>query len=192
LVDNTWGAGYLNGMDFEKRFEPFYFLCSPTLFIYGHLPDDPKHQYVEPKLTKEEFLDLPYVKPTFFTSGLRFVKHLGNTIEVSDDKVTMEIERIDPDESKPLHAKLRWNGEGIPVLIQRLSSPGPKGGRKYKLICTCPSKGEGELNIFVMLEGNKVSIITKISNVLKLKCFSFFKKKKIFFLSFLGTIGIYF
>ena len=148
LVDNTWGAGYLNGMDFERRFEPFYFLCPPTQFIYSHLPNKPEHQYVDPTLTKKEFLDLPFVKPTFFTSGLRFVKHLGNVIKVSDDKVTMEIERINPDEGKPLHAKLEWEGKRIPVMIQRLNTPGPKGGRKYKMSCVCPSKGEGKLNLF--------------------------------------------
>ncbi|CAG8520572.1 9074_t:CDS:2 [Funneliformis mosseae] len=160
LVDNTWGAGILNGTEFEKHFEPFHFLCSPTQFIYSHFPEKPEQQYVEPKLTKAEFLDLPYVKPKFFSSGLGFVKHLGNEIKVSDDKVTMEIERIHPDESKPLHATLEWKGQELTALIQRLATPGPKGGRKYKLSCTCPSKGEGKFNIFVMLKGNEGPLVS--------------------------------
>ncbi|CAB4428841.1 unnamed protein product [Rhizophagus irregularis] len=168
LVDSTWGAGILNGMDFERRFEPFYFLCSPTQFIYSHYPEKPDHQYVEPKLTKEEFLDMPYVKPQFFASGLNFVKHIGTGIEISDDKVEFEIERVHPDESKPLHATLEWEGhnEDIPVMIQRLITPGPRGGRKFKLSCTCPSKGEGEFNIFVMLEGNSGPMVSsfKVKN----------------------------
>jgi len=102
---------------------------------------------------------LPYVKPQFCTSGLGFVKHFGDTIEVSDDKFSMEIERINPDESKPLHATLEWQGKELPVLIQRLDELGPKGGRKYKLSFNCPSKGEGKFNIFVMLKGNEVRII---------------------------------
>ncbi|GBC06676.1 hypothetical protein RclHR1_00070043 [Rhizophagus clarus] len=163
FVDSTWGAGHLNGMDFERCFEPFYFLCSPTQFIYSHLPEKPEHQYVKPELTTEEFLELPYVKPQFFTSGLNFVKHLGTEIVVSDDKIVFEIERVHPDESKPLHATLEWEGhnEDIPVMIQRLGTPGPRGGRKYRLLCNCPSKGTGEFNIYVMLEGNSGPMVSK-------------------------------
>jgi hypothetical protein len=173
LVDSTWGAGHLNGMDFERHFEPFYFLCSPTQFIYSHFPEKSEHQYVKPELTKEEFLDLPYVKPNFFTSGLNLVKHIGTEIAVSDDKIVFEIERVHPDESKPLHATLEWEGynEDIPVMIQRLSTPGPRGGRKYRFLCSCPSKGEGDFNIFVMLEGNSVSITLQIFFLQIFLCF---------------------
>ncbi|CAI2164926.1 11724_t:CDS:2 [Funneliformis geosporum] len=166
LVDSTWGAGTLNGMDFEKNFEPFHFLCSPTQFIYSHFPENSEQQYVTPKLSKAEFLDLPYVKPKFFSSGLGFVKHLGNEIKVSDDQITIEIERLHPDESKPLYATLEWKDQELTALIQRLATPGPKGGRKYKLLSTCPSKGEGKFNIFVMLKGNEGPLVStfKVKN----------------------------
>ncbi|CAG8509198.1 4458_t:CDS:2, partial [Scutellospora calospora] len=155
LIDNTWGAGNVNGSKFEKRFEPFYFLVRPTRFIYTHFPNDPKEQYVSPQLTKEEFINLTNVKPPFFAAELEFREHLGNIITTNDDLIDFEIARFHPDEGQPLHAVLEWNGKEVEVLIQRVVGYDPSSGKIFRLQASCPSRGEGKLEIFVMFEGNK-------------------------------------
>jgi len=57
LVECTWGAGYLNGTNYQSQFKPFYFLTPPDHFIWKHLPVDPKWQLLVTPLTKEQLND---------------------------------------------------------------------------------------------------------------------------------------
>ncbi|CAG8606952.1 14986_t:CDS:2 [Cetraspora pellucida] len=155
LIDSTWGAGHLTRNKFEKRFEPFYFLTRPTSFIFTHIPDDPREQYLSPPLTREEFLNLNNVKPPFFAAGMEFREYLGHSITTNDDLIEFEIARYHPDEGQPLHAVLEWNGKEVEVLIQRVVGYDASAGKVYKLQTACPSRGEGKLDIYVMFEGNK-------------------------------------
>ncbi|CAG8603611.1 15125_t:CDS:2, partial [Cetraspora pellucida] len=155
FIDSTWGAGHLTKNRFEKRFEPFYFLTRPTSFIFTHISDDPKEQYLSPPLTREEFLNLNNVKPPFFSAGMEFREYLGHTITTNDDLIEFEIARYHPDEGQPLHAVLEWNGKEVEVLIQRVVGYDASAGKVYKLQTACPSRGEGKLEIYVMFEGNK-------------------------------------
>ncbi|CAG8560557.1 4048_t:CDS:2 [Paraglomus occultum] len=156
LIDPTWGAGTLNGRTFNRHFDPFYFLASPQQFIYSHLPDDENEQYLSPPVTQELFIKLPFVKPPFFRSGLMLVEYVGSEIKVKHDKFEMEVVRCIPDESKPLHAVLEWEGKKVNCLVQRVGAKiGSEGERFYTIRCEIPSSGEGKLNLFVLLEGNK-------------------------------------
>ncbi|CAG8715461.1 18401_t:CDS:2, partial [Racocetra fulgida] len=155
FIDSTWGAGHLTDKTFEKRFEPFYFLTRPTSFIFTHLPDDEKEQYLSPPLTKEEFLNLNNVKPPFFAAGMEFREYIGHTITTNDDLIDFEITRYHPDEGQPLHAILLWNGKEVDVMIQRVVGYDASSGKVYRLQTACPSRGEGKLEIYVMFEGNK-------------------------------------
>ncbi|CAG8443697.1 13314_t:CDS:2 [Acaulospora colombiana] len=164
LIDSTWGSGFLNGRHFEKRFEPFYFLCKPTDFIYSHLPDDPKQQYVSPPLTEEEFLSLTHVKPTFFASGLQFRKYYGNVIVTDNDQLEIEIARFTPDKGKPLHAVLEWKGQSIPVMIQRLVGYGDESGGRTKFEFSIFDLPEDEHPVLSLLTPTKqVRQLEKVS-----------------------------
>jgi transglutaminase/protease-like cytokinesis protein 3 len=56
----------------------FYFLVSPSKFIYSHVASDPKHQYLVPPLNNCEAL--PYASPDAFKYNLRLVDyHTGQT-----------------------------------------------------------------------------------------------------------------
>jgi len=155
LIDSTWGAGAITDKKFERRFEPFYFLTRPTYFIYTHIPKDPKEQYISPQLTKQDFINLTHVKPPYFAAGLEFREILGTSITTDDDWIDLEIARYHPDEGKPLHAILIWNGKEHEVLIQRVAGYDASAGKVYRLQATCPSRGEGKLELYVMVEGNK-------------------------------------
>ncbi|CAG8482309.1 5136_t:CDS:2 [Ambispora gerdemannii] len=161
LIDSTWGAGNVRGTKFVKHYEPFYFLTSPTKFIYSHLPRKDEEQYLSPPITVQEFISLPFVKPPYFAAGLSFTKRMGTKITVEDSRLELEIERTRPDESKALHAYLDWDGKQVPVFIQRLGGHGKRGGRLYRILCEIPSSGEGKLNIFVLLNGTEGPLATQ-------------------------------
>lgn len=71
LIDSTWGAGSVNDqMQFERRFDEFYFLAPPEQFIYAHLPEDPEWQLLAAPLSTTEFEAMPRLRPAFFRYGL--------------------------------------------------------------------------------------------------------------------------
>ena len=76
LVDCTWGAGRLDERGrFSKHYTDHYFLTSPDLFAYDHLPDDPRWQLLDPSLPKETYLRRVKVQPAFFECGLKLLTH---------------------------------------------------------------------------------------------------------------------
>ena len=95
LIDCTWGAGIVepNERRFKKRFDDFYFLASPKHFIYSHLPEQPKEQYLEPTITKSEFINLPYLKSSFLKYGLTFKHFYGCEIVLKNDMLCIELEQ---------------------------------------------------------------------------------------------------
>jgi hypothetical protein len=84
LMDCTWGAGYI-GEDkkFHRRFSPYYFLAPPEEFIYAHFPEDEKWQLLPHPVSKDEFAQLVYLRPKFFSLGMRIVDQPKATIRAS-------------------------------------------------------------------------------------------------------------
>ncbi|CAJ0626425.1 16472_t:CDS:2 [Entrophospora sp. SA101] len=110
LIDCTWGAGVVEERKFKKNFNDFYFLASPNQFIYSHLPEQPKHQYIGPTITKPEFINLPYVKPSFFKYGLIFKHFYGCEIVIKNDMLCIELEQTKLlDESINFAVNLEWS-----------------------------------------------------------------------------------
>lgn len=81
LVDATWAAGYMDGNRFVKKFDEFYFLTDPAVFIYRHFPEKPEWKLTKTSLTLEEFGRLPIYLDPFFKQGIRELKHLGGELE---------------------------------------------------------------------------------------------------------------
>ena len=84
LMDCTWGAGYI-GEDkkFHRRFSPYYFLAPPEEFIYAHFPEDEKWQLLPHPVSKAEFAQLVYLRPKFFSLGMRILDQPNATIRAS-------------------------------------------------------------------------------------------------------------
>ncbi len=57
LVDNTWGAGYVDPEKrrFYKEFQESYFLVKPETFISDHFPNDPLFQMLPNPVSWEQF-----------------------------------------------------------------------------------------------------------------------------------------
>jgi len=85
LMDPTWGAGYLDQQGrFVRRFQEHYFLTAPDAFVFDHLPQDPQWQLLDRPVTAEEYVDLAFLRPMFFTAGFRIGSHPRARIAATD------------------------------------------------------------------------------------------------------------
>jgi len=68
-IDCTWGAGYVEGNSYVKKFDEFYFLANPEFLIKTHFPEDEKWQLTKKRYTKADFERWPEVKDNFYKYG---------------------------------------------------------------------------------------------------------------------------
>ncbi len=109
LIDATWGAGYISAStrSFVRSFNEHYFLTPPEAFIFDHFPENPEDQFLDEPLSKEEYLELVWVRPPFFEHELRLRSHEQRSIE-THGPVTLEIELP---ENRVLTAMLKRDGQ---------------------------------------------------------------------------------
>jgi hypothetical protein len=55
LVDVAWGAGYLSGRNYVKKYASFWFETAPELFMKWHLPQDPGWLLLDRQVSLAEF-----------------------------------------------------------------------------------------------------------------------------------------
>ena len=65
-VDLTWGAGHIEGKEFIKEFNEFFFCINPELLIQTHFPENEKWQLTKRLHTFDEFLKRPQVNTNFY------------------------------------------------------------------------------------------------------------------------------
>ncbi|NXS37879.1 KY peptidase, partial [Pomatostomus ruficeps] len=72
LLDSTWGSGSVDDSftKFTYRYNEFYFLTHPALFINNHFPDNSNWQLLKPTLTLKEFENNMLHNSNFYTLGL--------------------------------------------------------------------------------------------------------------------------
>jgi len=66
LIDTTWDSGYLSGRTFQAEYKTNYLFSDPSVFIHDHFPLSGSSQLLDPPLSAEEFIALPFLKPRFF------------------------------------------------------------------------------------------------------------------------------
>lgn len=84
LIDVTWDAGFCDWKHFVKNYSTDWLYLKPEQFIFSHLPEDEKYQYLKEPVSMEEFIKQPYVPGKFFVYGLSFFKNMpcyNNEIE---------------------------------------------------------------------------------------------------------------
>ena len=82
LLDATWGAGHIDESGrFIRAFDEFFFLTKPGELINTHFPENPQFQLINPPVTAEIFIGMPYLKPAFFKQRLGLNSHHLGTIE---------------------------------------------------------------------------------------------------------------
>ncbi|XP_013391178.1 kyphoscoliosis peptidase [Lingula anatina] len=92
-VDCTWGAGFITeDFGFKFRFNDFYFLTDPDIFVFTHFPYNPKKpnfddwQLIAKPWSLTKFEKAPLLEPAFFSLGLdpASLSHFLNVIEFRD------------------------------------------------------------------------------------------------------------
>jgi len=80
-VDPTWGAGVVNGSNFQQRFSPFWFCTPPELFVINHLPGIPRDQLLAKPIIGSQFQDylqFTGIGPAYFYGPYTYTPKIGS------------------------------------------------------------------------------------------------------------------
>jgi hypothetical protein len=146
FLDCTWGAGLPNAKgEFVYDFEDYYFLTSPEELVYTHFPESPELQHIEKPVSKQEFIELPYLWPAFFKYGMKIGSHPRSIIK---DGNNLDINLYAPD-SVLVQADLlsggRFLGEEY-AFVERDSN-------QFQIKTVFPRAGEYVLQLFTRTKG---------------------------------------
>uniref|UniRef100_A0A8C5MFC9 Kyphoscoliosis peptidase n=1 Tax=Leptobrachium leishanense TaxID=445787 RepID=A0A8C5MFC9_9ANUR len=98
LVDSTWGAGSADSGSntFSFRYNEFYFLTHPALFIEEHFPDNQNWQLLKVPLSLKQFEGNLCRKSSFYNAGLVALYPETLQVETVNGKATFSIEGCCP------------------------------------------------------------------------------------------------
>jgi len=148
MIDCTWGAGRPNEKgEFVPEFEDYYFLTPPEELIYTHFPDDVAWQRIEKPVSKEEFIGLAFLWPSFFKYGMKVGSHPNSVIETGN---SVEISLYAPD-SVLFDADM----VGQNRLLEPHYTFVQQDGEQCQLRAVFPSPGEYVLRLFSKLKGEE-------------------------------------
>ena len=148
MIDCTWGAGHPdeNG-EFVSEFEDYYFLTPPEELVYTHFPDDASWQQIEKPVSKDEFIGLAFLWPSFFKYGMQVESHpnslieTGSSVEISlyaPDSVLFDVDMI-----------------GQNRLLEPQYTFVQQDGEQCQIRAVFPAPGEYVLRLFSKLEGEE-------------------------------------
>nr|XP_056706005.1 kyphoscoliosis peptidase [Euleptes europaea] len=98
LVDSTWGSGSIDDCfsKFTFRYNEFYFLTHPALFINNHFPDNSNWQLLKPTVTLKQFESNMLYKSDFYKMGLLAAHPETPIIQTVNGKVAIAVESRSP------------------------------------------------------------------------------------------------
>ncbi|XP_009991830.1 PREDICTED: kyphoscoliosis peptidase [Chaetura pelagica] len=148
LLDSTWGSGAVDD-DFTKftfRYNEFYFLTHPALFINNHFPDNSNWQLLKPTLTLKEFENNMLHSSNFYLLGLLTAQPETSTIHTVNGKASVS---LDCRSATLFKFKLKGaDGQGLMTLKKRGMKldiyPQKTGSNKLQIFAK-PSKGSDDV-----------------------------------------------
>ncbi|XP_053168071.1 kyphoscoliosis peptidase isoform X2 [Hemicordylus capensis] len=98
LVDSTWGSGSMDDCfsKFTFRYNEFYFLTHPALFINNHFPDNSNWQLLKSTVTLKQFESNMLYKSDFYKMGLLAAHPETPIIQTVNGKVAVAVESRSP------------------------------------------------------------------------------------------------
>ncbi|XP_068136518.1 uncharacterized protein [Hyperolius riggenbachi] len=98
LLDTTWGAGIADSRShqFTYRYNEFYFLTHPALFIEEHFPDNQNWQLLQVPLSLKQFEGSLCCKSSFYNAGLIASYPETLQVETVNGKAAFTIEGRSP------------------------------------------------------------------------------------------------
>nr|XP_021142158.1 kyphoscoliosis peptidase [Columba livia] len=94
LLDSTWGSGSVDDSltKFTFRYNEFYFLTHPALFINNHFPDNSNWQLLKPTLTLKDFENNMLHKSNFYMLGLLSAQPETAVIPTVNGKASVSVD----------------------------------------------------------------------------------------------------
>ncbi|NXM74933.1 KY peptidase, partial [Serilophus lunatus] len=94
LLDSTWGSGSVDDSctEFTYRYNEFYFLTHPALFINSHFPNNSNWQLLKPTVTLKEFENNMLHKTTFYTLGMLATHPETSIIQTVNGKASVSVD----------------------------------------------------------------------------------------------------
>ncbi|XP_077180928.1 kyphoscoliosis peptidase-like [Paroedura picta] len=98
LLDSTWGSGFADDSctKFTFRYNEFYFLTHPALFINDHFPEEQEWQFLKPHLTLQQFEQNAHFRSDFFAMGLVAATPATTVMQTENGKATVFVESRSP------------------------------------------------------------------------------------------------
>ena len=85
LLDATWGAGHVDGTEFEKEYDSTYLFTPPEILGLTHFPDNSSWQLRSDPITRGAFMRQPMLKPSFHSRGLELVQPTRSQVSIDGD-----------------------------------------------------------------------------------------------------------
>ncbi|OXB83445.1 UNVERIFIED_CONTAM: hypothetical protein H355_006292 [Colinus virginianus] len=94
LLDSTWGSGIVDDAStkFTFRYNEFYFLTHPALFVNNHFPDNSNWQLLKPTLTLKQFENNLQHNSDFYKLGLLTAHPQTALIQTENGTATVSVE----------------------------------------------------------------------------------------------------
>ncbi|XP_052543268.1 kyphoscoliosis peptidase isoform X1 [Tympanuchus pallidicinctus] len=94
LLDSTWGSGTVDDTStkFTYRYNEFYFLTHPALFVNNHFPDNSNWQLLKPTLTLKQFESNLQHNSDFYKLGLLDAHPQTALIQTENGAATISVE----------------------------------------------------------------------------------------------------
>ena len=150
LLDPTWGAGYVDDQkQFVRQANDQWFMVEPEIFVYSHLPEEPKWQLLDSPIDRDQFERLPQIKPLFFEYGLELVEPTEQPINCAGELSF----KVASSKGVAVTALVTEKGERLPpnlVFSQRRQD-------QYLVSVRLPRPGEYQVYLMGALPGEKES-----------------------------------
>ncbi|XP_048845378.1 kyphoscoliosis peptidase-like isoform X2 [Brienomyrus brachyistius] len=149
LLDATWGAGHVsdNVSQFIFKYNEFYFLTHPALFVGDHFPLEGQWQLLRPQVSLTQFEDASLRKSGFYNSGLLSSQPESWLIH-SDQKTTITMKSSSPKlfmqtlNDKENYGILTLKPDGMKLDVY----PPEIGKHSLKIYCKDPDSTEKTYN----------------------------------------------
>ena len=153
-IESTWGSGYIDGKNFQKKFNGNYFLLNPELLILSHFPKDDKWQLTKEKYTLKEFEYWPKIELKFYEFGFKSIEPKKGLIELKNCNKQKFIIYGDNMNKKSASCQINLLYERHIINQNNIYNINYYKDR-FEIDCIFNKKGEYEVKIFGNLEREK-------------------------------------
>lgn len=119
LLDVTWAAGSVESHQFNKRFDPDWFIVPAEQMIFSHWPEESRWQLLKGNVPRAAFEQFAVVKPHFFANVANTQIAVTGIIPPTTPALTIEakagakfLAHFVPEGGKPVDMRLDETGTG--------------------------------------------------------------------------------